>query len=391
MKILIYSLYLPQGVCGVSNATRQLVASLEQKGIDVTVCTSDRGWPIEEISRQRSGKLRIFKDWHFTNADFAPDIFVYLRKNARKFDLIQLHGTFKFPTLFGAYAAKAAQIPYIICPRGYSVPSTIMHKHTHNAMRKRLFFWLIARNALRNANCVVCSSEVEQEAVRKQIHTDNVTYIENGLDYSTYLREVNHNIIKDKLGIDLEKPLFLFLGRLAKEKAILFLLDTWESIIQKMPEALLIIAGPIDSTQGHVKEITSRIATVSRPETVFMPGAVTGDLKRALLQHSCCLLLSSYFESFGNVVLEALISGTPVIASTGTPWKILEENRFGIWLPWKVKDWEEAMLNILNDDTYKNESFLRRSRNWVIENFNWSNIADRYIHIYEEIKKQHQR
>ena len=390
MKILIYSLYLPQGVGGVSNTTRQLVASLEQKGIDVTVCTSDRGWPMEEISRQRSEKLRIFKDWHLTNADFAPNIFVYLRENARKFDVIQFHGTFNFPTVFGAYAAKAVQTPYIICTRGYSVPSTMMRTLTHNAMRKRLFFWLIAQKALRDANWVVCSSEVEQEAVRKEIHTDNVTYIENGLDYSNYLKEVNDSIIRDKLGIEPEKPLFLFLGRLAKEKAILFLLDTWESIIQKIPEALLIIAGPIDSTQGHVKEITSRIATLSRPETVFMPGAVTGDLKLALLQHSRCLLLPSYFESFGLVVLESLISGTPVIASTGTPWKMLEENRFGRWLPWKAKDWEEAMLNILNDDVYKNEFFLRRSRNWVIEKFNWSNIADRYIHLYEEIIKKRQ-
>ena len=391
MKILIYSLYIPEGVDGVSNSTRKLVASLEQKGVDVTVCTTGLGWSLEEIPRQRSEKLRIFNAWHFSSADFAPGLFAYLRKNSRKFDVIQLHGTFNFPTIFGAYIAKAAQTPYIISPRGNLIPSTMMDKQVHNATGKHLFFLMLARKALRNANWVVCQSKVEEETIQKQIDTDNVIYINNGLDYSTYLRDVDHNIIKDKLGINLEQPFFLFLGRLAKEKAILFLLDTWDSIIQKMPEALLIITGPIDFNPGYVKEIANRISTLSRPETVFMPGAVTGDLKLALLQHSRCLLLPSYFESFGNVVLEALISGTPVIASTGTPWKSLEENRLGHWLPWDTKVWGEAILNVLNDNYYRSESFLRRSREWVIDNFNWSNIADRYIHLYEEIKKQHQR
>ena len=42
--------------------------------------------------------------------------------------------------------------------------------------------------------------------------------------------------------------------------------------------------------------------------------------------------MPSHNENFGNVVVESLSQGTPVIASTGTPWKILEKYHAGYWI-----------------------------------------------------------
>ena len=120
-----------------------------------------------------------------------------------------------------------------------------------------------------------------------------------------------------------------------------------------------------------------------------MPGVIRGEFKNALLQQSKCLLLPSYFESFGNVVLEALASGTPVIASIGTPWKSLEENDFGRWLPWDVKAWVEAIASISEGESYHTDNFSKRSKKWVKDNFNWYNISDKYIDLYRENIQKH--
>jgi glycosyltransferase involved in cell wall biosynthesis len=385
MKILIYSIYLPESTDGVSNSTRELVASLIQKGLDVTVCTTDLGWTEKELQKQRSKKLLIFKAWSSNGADFAPDLFVYLMKNCKTFDVVQLHGTFNFPTVFGAYAARVSNTSYVVCTRGNFIPTPTIQMHTRNAFFKKLFFRLFAQKALIKANRVVCSSDMEWDATKKHTHTDNLTCIPNGLNTSSYLRHVDPAIIKDKLGIEPDKPIFLFLGRLAKEKALPFLIDVWEGVSQKMPQACLVIAGA--SYRSYEKEFARRIENLTYPDSVLLPGAVTGDLKLALLQHSRCLLFPSYFESFGNVVLEALISGTPVIASSGTPWGSLEENHFGYWLPWDIKIWRDGILNILNDESYKSGAFLKHTRQWVIDNFNWSNVVDSYIKLYKEIQK----
>jgi hypothetical protein len=167
VKILIYSIYLSEGTDGVSMCTRGLVSALEHTGLDVTICTTDLGWAEKKIQEQRSKKLRIFKAWSSNGADFAPDLFIYLMKNCRHFDLVQLHGTFNFPTVFGAYVARVSKTPYIVCPRGNFIPTSKIQKHVRNAIFKKLFFRLLARKTLIKANWVVCSSNMELNATKK--------------------------------------------------------------------------------------------------------------------------------------------------------------------------------------------------------------------------------
>ena len=49
-----------------------------------------------------------------------------------------------------------------------------------------------------------------------------------------------------------------------------------------------------------------------------------GEEKNKVIASNMALVLPSKSENFGNVVLEALAQGTPVIASKNTPWQILD-------------------------------------------------------------------
>lgn len=386
MKILLCSIYLPSGRDGVSNSTRQLVSALVNKGVDVTVYTTDWGWTKEEIMEEQTEKLRVFKALLNNNFDCSIEMLRYFRNTCNDYDLIHFNSIYSVSTVLDSYILRRYHIPYIVCPQGNFVPSSNSHyKVKRSVSKKKLFFRLFSRKALINADKVVCNSGLEMEAVRGEVRSDNIMYINNGLDTSLYCSDVDSRIIKERLGISSDKSIFLFLGRLAEEKAIPFLLDVWEYVIKKLSNAVLVIAG--SSEHGSLDRIKERIRRLPYPESVLTPGVVTGDLKIGLLQKSKCLLLPSYFESFGNVVLESLASGTPVIASIGTPWESLEENRFGKWLPWDVKAWGKAMLDISANESFQSGAFSKRSKQWVIEKFNWSTIADRYIELYEEIKR----
>ena len=76
MKVLIYSSYVPGLTDGVSRSAKRLVSGLEQKGVDVTVCTTDNGWSAEEIVGRRTEKLKIFKSLPSRSADFSPGLFM---------------------------------------------------------------------------------------------------------------------------------------------------------------------------------------------------------------------------------------------------------------------------------------------------------------------------
>jgi glycosyltransferase involved in cell wall biosynthesis len=389
MKILFCSLFTPLDIDGVSNTSKRLVSVLKEKGVDVTVYTTDWGWTDEEKKKKQNEKLRVFNALFNNNFNFSIEMFHHFYKTFNNFDLIHFNSIYSFATVFGAYYSRKYDIAHIIRPAGNFIPPSFSsYKIMRSVVRKKLFFKLFSRKSLLNANKIVCNSKVEMEALSKQVQSKNIMFIEHGFDGSPYFHKVDEKVIKEKLGINPDSPIFLFLGRLAREKAIPFLLDIWENVSKKIDNAVLVIAGSCE--HGSSSKIEKKIMQLTHPESVVMPGVIKGDLKFALLQRSRCLLLPSYFESFGNVVLESLASGTPVIASIGTHWKHLKEYNFGKWLPWDIEIWQDAILEVSKNEYYQSEAFSQRSRQWVIENFNWDNVAEQYINLYEEILKKRQ-
>lgn len=61
-------------------------------------------------------------------------------------------------------------------------------------------------------------------------------------------------------------------------------------------------------------------------------GELFGEDKEAIYANAFCTIVPSHTENFCNVVIESLSQNTPVIASKGTPWAILNEMKIGYWV-----------------------------------------------------------
>src|SRR5213078_2831497 len=83
-------------------------------------------------------------------------------------------------------------------------------------------------------------------------------------------------------------------------------LDRLIEAMRLLPEARLIIAGNDEENYR---------ATLPSAENVRFVGAVGGEAKDELLRRAAALVLPSYSENFGNVVLEAMAVGTPVVVT----------------------------------------------------------------------------
>ena len=60
------------------------------------------------------------------------------------------------------------------------------------------------------------------------------------------------------------------------------------------------------------------------------------------------LIFLSLTENFGNVVLEALAQGTPVIASKNTPWESLEKFGVGYWTESSVEEISNSIMKFIH-------------------------------------------
>ena len=125
MRILHVIPTLAPSSGGPTNVLRDLAAAQISRGHRVTVCTTDRGNPVHERlpetyfrSMAPSGvQIEAFP------VIFAPLLLStaaarWLTGSIEQFDVIHIHGLYRFPPTYAAYQARRQGVPYIIRPHG---------------------------------------------------------------------------------------------------------------------------------------------------------------------------------------------------------------------------------------------------------------------------------
>lgn len=180
----------------------------------------------------------------------------------------------------------------------------------------------------------------------------------------------------------------LFLGRLNEIKNLDKLIEAIFLLKKNFgKEVILNIAGEarIETEKKYKKYLTQLIVKFKIQGQVNFLGQILDKQKSDLLKDSCCLVLPSKSENFGNVVIEALANGTPVIASKGTPWTALEENGVGFWINSNPNE-IAAKINFyldLDDNTY----FLisEKAKRYVYQNFDISKNINDWKNFYKNL------
>lgn len=243
-----------------------------------------------------------------------------------------------------AYLARRYSVPYIVIPRGDFVPSFSRLRVTRNPCRKWLMWLIAARRNIRNAFSLVVSSELELSRLR---------LIGARVDHARVIPDAFKAAVDGpcECSNDREpsRPLALYLGRIASEKNLEFLVRLWTRVCARIPKALLVLAGP-----EHHKEVSRRLkASVKRlnlqQSVEFIPWLGGADKKRYLTA-ARCLLLPSFNESFGQTVLEAISVGTPVVVSNNTPWFDIPSEA-GYCLSLKQELWVDHLCDYLKENT----------------------------------------
>jgi glycosyltransferase involved in cell wall biosynthesis len=178
------------------------------------------------------------------------------------------------------------------------------------------------------------------------IPKDKIIVIYNPIDPELFQKmnePINHPWFEDG-----QPPVILAVGRLTKQKDFPNLLRAFAIVRQYRPVRLLILG---DGEDRPLLEQLAKDLNIS--EDVSLPGFT--DNPYAFMKKSAIFVLSSIYEGFGNVLVEALACGCPVVATdcpTG-PREILDNGRYGRLVP--VGDHEALAKAIL--ETLDNPDF----------------------------------
>jgi glycosyltransferase involved in cell wall biosynthesis len=292
-----------------------------------------------------------------------------------EFDVAHLHSVFLWPTLAAARAAERARVPYVVAPRGMLVESLIDRR---GRWRKRAWIALFERRTLSRAGAIHVTSASEARDLRRlALDLAPVAEVENGLDPDFDPEPEGAGDAERVAAARAAGPYLLCLGRVAAKKRI----ELAIAAVAGHPTLRLVVAGNDDEGLTPALEVRARELGISG--RVSFLGEIRGAAKRDLLAHAIALALPSASENFGNVVLESLAAGRPVLLSADVgAAELVERAAAGRILGDAPATWSAAVAELLADGPGA-DAMGRRGLELVRRELSWERIAARMTTVYE--------
>ena len=382
MKLLhVVSSYLPAvRYGGTIVSVHGLCRALADRGHDVHVYTTSVDGPRDsEVRHGEPVDIDGVKVWYFRSRGLrriyrAPDLAKALAAHVAGFDVVHTHAIYLWPLWAAARAARRAHVPYVVSPRGMLERDLIDHK---NPLLKGLWIAAIERHNLERAAAIhVTSAREAEEAATFGFKLPMVREIPNGFTLDTITDQAVSPAID---AIVHGEPYVLFLGRINWKKG----LDRLIGALARVPATRLIIAGNDEENYRAILDgIAARLGVSSR---VVFTGNVQGADKAALLSNARLLVLPSYSENFGNVVIEAMASACPVIVSKDVGLaETVQETRAGLVVDGDPDTLSAALSRLLGDEELR-RAMGERGRIVAHERFAWPVVAQQMEHLYASV------
>jgi glycogen(starch) synthase len=174
-------------------------------------------------------------------------------------------------------------------------------------------------------------------------------------------------------------PLILFAGRLEYEKGVQTVLEALPSIERRVPGVGLVVAG----TGTYRASLERRAREIGLDGQVRFAGFVEEPDLRALYVAADLVVVPSLYEPFGLVALEAMASGTPVVAAdTGGLREIVDHGASG--LRFRADDagaLSDAAVRVLTDPDLARR-LTSEARRALAGRRSWAGVASRTVETY---------
>ena len=146
----------------------------------------------------------------------TPSLISVVKKNVKTFDVVHVHGNRTTQSPFIHYFLKKNSIPYVVQAHG-GLPTLSGQRLKH------LYDLFFGHNLLKDASKVIALSSTEaQQFMSMGVSKAKIAVIPNGIDLSDYVNLKSPGSFKRKFGIQENKKIILYFGRIHKDKGIDF-------------------------------------------------------------------------------------------------------------------------------------------------------------------------
>ncbi|HEY5822495.1 MAG TPA: glycogen synthase [Propionibacteriaceae bacterium] len=259
------------------------------------------------------------------------------------------------------------------------------------------------RTAFEGADAVIAVSQGMRTGTLESygdLDPAKVHVVKNGIDPDEFAPDSGTDIVT-QLGIDLDRPSVVFVGRITRQKGLIHLVRAAEQL--EPNTQLVLLAGAPDTPEiaaefneafGHLKS--------ARGSVIWVQEMLPRHHVRQVLSHATVFACPSVYEPLGIVNLEAMACETAVVASAvgGIP-EVVVDGETGYLVPYDaaqaadpafIAAFEEdlaAKINSLTADPDKARTFGLAGRQRCIDEFSWAKIAAETVEVYRQAIEVH--
>jgi starch synthase len=256
----------------------------------------------------------------------------------------------------------------------------------------RLSSWA-ERTAYLDADAVIAVSNGMRADVLHcypELDPARVQVIRNGIDTAIYA-PVDERDVLDSRGVDPDKPMAAFVGRITRQKGVKHLIAAAH---QFDPEVQLVLCAGAPDTPEIAAETAQAVYALqdARPSVFWLDGMLSLPEVKQVLTAATVFCCPSVYEPLGIVNLEAMACGTPVVASDvgGIP-EVVDDGVTGSLVHYDPADERRfeadfaAAVNALVGDRARAEQWGRAGRQRAVREFSWTAVAEQTVALYRSL------
>lgn len=358
----------PPALGGMETAVHAIVHKQHEVGLQVQVITSDQGTSNAQTTRESVAVKRL-KSFKIVNTPIMPALLLHLfRLNSRS--IVHLHIAQAYTPELVWLATRLRRMKFVAHFHADVIPSG------RAGILLAPYKKLVLSRVLRGACQVLVPTADYRDLVcgKYGLQRGRVVVVDNGTD---------HRISdQPKCAPELKKPArLLFVGRLALQKNIPLLLRTIAEYRDRYDADIhLSIVG-----EGELRsDIEAEISRLEVGQLVSLVGAHYGTALESMYEESDLFILTSVFESFGLVLVEAMAKAVPVV-SVYIPAvrNVVSHGENGLL----VESTPEALADAIHQLLADRDFYLEVSANNLAtaQRFTWDAVADKISAAYESL------
>ncbi len=344
---------------GVSKAVRMIMAGLSDLNISSEVVTIDSpDAPYLENDTFPIHAVGVGK----TPWSYNPNLLKWLEADIERFDIVIVHGLWLYTSYVVRRVVSLLRNKNRIAPGFFVMPHGMLDPYFQKAPGRRLkamrnwIFWkVIERKVLQEANGILFTCEMEKILAKKTFtpyQPKKELVVGLGVENPPVFSEAMREAFKIKTDFNTNLPYLLYIGRIHEKKGIDILINAYLNLkLLNTILPLLVIAGPgIETEYGrrHIQQLASKSSDIR------FVGMLTGDAKWGAFYGCEAFVLPSHQENFGIAVAEALACGKPVLISNQVNiWKEIADSGAGLVADDKESKIQEMLadwLHLSNDE-----------------------------------------